>query len=93
MKKILKEVMGFIVGLTLLAQLAEAHCEVPCGIYDDAARVTALEEDAGTIRKAMLAIESTETNVNQKMRWVMTKEEHAQSIQDVCAQYFLTQRI
>ena len=29
------------------------HCQVPCGIYDDAVRVVQIEEDIATIRKAM----------------------------------------
>ena len=32
------------------------HCQVPCGIFDDGARVAALKEDAATIRKAMVQI-------------------------------------
>lgn len=32
------------------------HCQVPCGIFDDPARVTALKEDAATVRKAMVQI-------------------------------------
>ena len=30
---------------------------------------------------------------NQLSRWITTKDEHAQKIQDVISQYFLTQRI
>ena len=33
-----------------------AHCQVPCGIFDDPARVDALKEDAATVRKAMVQI-------------------------------------
>jgi len=75
-----------------------AHCQVPCGIYDDHARIHAMQEDATTIEKAMKQIESLSgsikiANVNQAVRWVHTKEEHAQRIQDVAAQYFLAQRV
>ena len=33
-----------------------SHCQVPCGIFDDPARVAALKEDAATVRKAMVQI-------------------------------------
>ena len=29
-----------------------SHCQVPCGIYDDAARIIQIKEDFGTIKKA-----------------------------------------
>ena len=80
-----------------------AHCEVPCGIYDDHMRIHMIEEDCATIEKAMNEImENTATAeaqsevslaAQQAVRWVMTKEEHATKIQDIASQYFLTQRI
>ena len=30
------------------------HCQVPCGIFDDPAKVSELKQDAATIRKAMV---------------------------------------
>ena len=30
-----------------------AHCQVPCGIYDDARKIIEIEEDIMTIKKAM----------------------------------------
>lgn len=73
---------------------------MPCGIYDDALRIIQLEEDIHTIEKAMLKIhELSEKNglsaqdQNQLMRWINTKEQHAQNIQDTMAEYFLAQRI
>ena len=75
-----------------------AHCEVPCGIYDDPARFTALHEDQTTIAKAItsindLALHDDALSHNQLARWVATKEEHATKTQHVIAQYFMTQRI
>ena len=29
----------------------DAHCQVPCGIYDDDGRIKTIKEDATTIRK------------------------------------------
>ena len=80
------------------ATVVRAHCEVPCGIYADKARVDALYEDAATIEKAMgqiaaLAGKADPLSANQLVRWVQTKEEHACRVQEVAWQYFMTQRI
>ncbi len=32
----------------------DAHCQVPCGIYDDDGRIKTLREDAATIHKVGL---------------------------------------
>ncbi|MEN8007992.1 MAG: superoxide dismutase [Ni] [Candidatus Krumholzibacteriota bacterium] len=82
----------------LLPQLAAAHCQVPCGIYDDAARVTGMYEDAATIEKAMaqmkdLAGKTGAQSANQFTRWVITKETHASNIITTVAEYFLTQKV
>jgi len=75
------------------------HCQVPCGIYDDSARIVLLKEHVTTIEKAMNQIEqlsesdSNAQNMNQLIRWVNTKEEHATLIQSTIADYFLAQRI
>jgi nickel superoxide dismutase len=56
-------------------------------------------EDEHTISKAQLTINELASGVldaqghNQMSRWVTTKEEHAQRIQDTIAAYFLAQRI
>ncbi len=77
---------------------AGAHCQVPCGIYDDAARIASMQEDAATIRKAAAAIielqaVDTAQAFNQTTRWVAEKERSASHIQEVVASYFLTQRV
>ena len=74
------------------------HCQVPCGIYDDAVRIVQIEEDIATIRKAMgmikgLAGKSDAQSMNQMIRWVNTKDEHASRIQESVSSYFLAQRI
>ncbi len=75
------------------------HCQVPCGIYDDAARIILLKEHVVTIEKAMNQInelsksESNAQNMNQSIRWINTKEEHATLIQSTITNYFLAQRI
>ncbi len=77
---------------------AVAHCQVPCGIYDDAARINRLREDAATIAKAVGKIQELAGShdvaaFNQASRWVMTKEEHASHIIEVVSKYFLTQKV
>ena len=61
----------------LTARHVAAHCEVPCGIYDDQARFQQMLEDTKTIAKAsdqihLLATESSPQNMNQLVRWVTT---------------------
>ena len=87
-----------LVALTLLPHLAFAHCQVPCGIYDDAARVARMYEDAATIEKAMvkmqdLADKGEAQSANQLTRWINTKEAHAANIITTVAEYFLTQKV
>ena len=83
---------------------ASAHCQIPCGIYDDELRVNLLEEHITTIEKSMKVInESMEqfadhesdagTHVNQIVRWVANKEEHADAFSEIVVEYFLTQRL
>ena len=80
------------------AERADAHCQVPCGIYDDAGRITMIREDATTIGKAItqigeLAGKTDPKSVNQVARWVTTKEQHASYIITVVSEYFLTQKV
>ena len=85
--------------IILTSSVLFSHCQVPCGIYDDAARIKQIQEDITTIQKAMKNINELSNNktapqdLNQLVRWVNTKEEHAQHIQDVIMQYFLAQRV
>ena len=76
---------------------APLHCQVPCGIYGDRMRIDMLMEDAATIEKGMKSIAELSAdpaaNANQLVRWVVTKEQHAQSIQDTVAAYWLAQRV
>jgi nickel superoxide dismutase len=90
--------LAFAAMLSLVPPRATAHCEVPCGIYDDHGRIVQMLEDTTTVAKAtdqILALEgrSDPVSVNQMVRWVTNKEEHATRIQQTIAQYFLTQRV
>ncbi len=79
------------------AHPAFSHCEVPCGIYGDEVRFYIIEEHINTIEKSMKMIvelsKEQNKNYNQLVRWINNKEQHANYIQDVVCQYFMTQRI
>ena len=74
-----------------------AHCEIPCGIYNDEMRIMMIREHVKTIEKSMKKITelsaASTINYNQLVRWVNNKEEHANKIQKIVTQYFMTQRI
>ena len=83
--------------LVVTTKIASAHCEVPCGIYHDELRIELIKEHIQTIEKAMNQIieiqKSDNINYNQLVRWINTKEDHANKIQEIAEQYFLTQRV
>ena len=96
MKKSILAVTLLAVPLVFVGPLY-SHCEIPCGIYDDALRVKQIVEHAGTIEKSMKQIiklsKGNSINYNQLVRWVTNKEAHANEIQHIVSQYFMTQRI
>lgn len=80
------------------ASTASGHCQVPCGIYNDHARVDMMLEDSATVLKAVkmiasLAGKTDEQSYNQRVRWIMNKEKHAQNVIATISNYFLTQRV
>ena len=90
--------LSFLVINLLASNIVSAHCQIPCGIYDDASRIILIKENFQTIKKSMDQIErlsdlSDPLSKNQTTRWIFTKEYHAQDIQDIISEYFLTQRI
>lgn len=97
MKKSFCQLFLGIIFLVGLSSNAFAHCEIPCGIYDDNARITMLFEHISTIEKSMNQIVALEKddhhNANQLIRWVMNKEDHANKLNEIVTQYFMTQRI
>lgn len=93
-----KPILTLFTSILLFQGFIFAHCQVPCGIYDDAARIVQIQEDFATIKKAMdkiisLSQEKDALSLNQATRWIVTKETHAQNIQEIISSYFLTQRI
>ena len=90
---------GFTLTTALLSTgVAHSHCQLPCGIYDDHARVHSMLEDADTIQKTVILIKDNSgkndaQSNNQLVRSIANKESHAQSIIETISDYFLTQRV
>ena len=75
-----------------------AHCQIPCGIYNDEARFTLMEEHVTTIEKSMklitgLSNDDPQAHTNQIVRWVVNKEQHADELSEIIVKYFLQQRV
>ena len=87
----------FAVLLTPSVTTVSAHCEIPCGIYDDAMRIDLMEEHIQTIEKSINLIQelskSADINYNQLVRWINNKDVHANALQDIVYTYFMNQRI
>lgn len=90
--------MAAMLFIPMTQPSAQAHCQIPCGIYDDYARIQSMLEDATTVEKSIRMItelsgKSDVQSQNQLIRWVMNKEEHAQRVISTISDYFLTQRL
>ncbi|MBN1392246.1 MAG: hypothetical protein JW947_05520 [Sedimentisphaerales bacterium] len=93
-----KLVLGVLLTvIACIAPILYSHCQIPCGIYDDPARLAAIAENITTIEKAMKSIEElsaqTKPNMNQIVRWVNVKDEHSEDTAHIVSYYFLAQRI
>ena len=92
---------NMLLSLLLIAVIVPvqiyAHCEIPCGIYNDKMRIDMLKEHVTTIEKSMnqiIELQKAETiNYNQLVRWINNKDDHADEMQHIVTQYFMTQRI
>ncbi len=97
MKKLNLILLAVLLPLSFSISTVSAHCEIPCGIYDDQLRTQLIAEHAATIEKSMKQImalgQADPANTNQLMRWVSNKEDHATEVQHIVSQYFMTQRI
>lgn len=89
--------IAVIIALASFAQFSDAHCQIPCGIYDDPVRVTLMKEHTQTIEKSMNEIirlsKEKEKNYNQIVRWVNNKDEHAEKLSHIATYYFMAQRL
>jgi len=102
-RKFVLAAIGAICLLVVTATDSSAHCQVPCGIYDDEARFTEMLEHVTTIEKSMNEItrlskeaeeeDENEENYNQIVRWVMNKENHSDKLAEIVTYYFVAQRI
>eukprot|EP00924_Labyrinthula_sp_SR-Ha-C_P002941 maker-scaffold_13-snap-gene-11.5-mRNA-1 protein AED:0.17 eAED:0.17 QI:55/1/1/1/0/0/3/176/201 len=75
-------------SINLVFGLRGGHCQVP----------SELKENAATVRKAMVQINELGgkgdlLSLNQTVRWINTKEEHAKKIITLVAEYSLCQRV
>lgn len=100
MQQLLRATASVLLSISIysFSATAAAHCQIPCGIYDDHARVQSMLEDAATTQKASKMIEELAgkkdpQSQNQLVRWVVNKEKHAQNVIDTISDYFLTQRV
>lgn len=87
-----------LAAISFVPALAAAHCQIPCGIYDDHARIHEMREHVLTIDKSVrlineLTAKSDPQSLNQKVRWIQNKEAHAEKIIRIVSDYFLVQKI
>jgi len=92
----MKKAAGYLTIMVLFAaaipESVRAHCQVPCGIYDDQMRIHLMEEHVATIEKSMNEI-TAKPEMNQAVRWVMNKDKHADELSEIVTYYFMAQRI
>ena len=97
MKKLTLIMLTVLLPLSFIISDVNAHCEIPCGIYDDQLRTQLIAEHATTVEKSMNQImelgKANPVNYNQLVRWISNKEKHATEIQQIVSRYFMTQRI
>ena len=101
MKNLIKTKIAIVALFAILVgglvTQVHSHCQIPCGIYDDGARLKMVAEHTRTIEKSMKQIaalsETPPDNYNQIVRWVNNKEYHADAISEIVTDYFLMQRV
>lgn len=97
MKKLTFVTLALLLAVLFVPKFASAHCQVPCGIYDDSTRFDLMNEHVTTIEKSMNQINELSAdmakNANQVVRWVNNKEDHADQFTEIVTYYFLAQRI
>jgi nickel superoxide dismutase len=95
--RVLSKYILVLLLFVLTANLAYSHCQIPCGIYGDFTRIDLMREHIATIEKSMKQInelsKSSSENMNQVVRWVNNKDEHADKLTEIITYYFLSQRV
>jgi nickel superoxide dismutase len=91
------QLLSIVLFLSVISSSLLAHCQVPCGIYGDKMRFDMLSEHITTIEKSMNQINELSgdaaKNMNQLVRWVNNKDNHADEFTEIVTYYFLAQRI
>jgi hypothetical protein len=91
------QILSVVLLLFVISNSIFAHCQVPCGIYGDKMRFDILREHITTIEKSMKLIDElsgdSAKNMNQLVRWVNNKDNHADEFTEIVTYYFLAQRI
>jgi nickel superoxide dismutase len=97
MRSSLLAISAAAAALVATSGVARAHCQIPCGIYNDPLRFTLMEEDVTTIEKAMNQInelgQQQPVDYNQIVRWVDNKDDHADKLSETVTYYFMAQRV
>ena len=85
------------ISAAAFASMAYSHCQIPCGIYGDKARFDMIAENITTIEKSMKQItelsNQPKPDMNQLVRWVQNKENHADDTSHIITYYFMAQRV
>lgn len=88
---------GVLLLAAIMGSLAYSHCQIPCGIYGDEGRFKEMAEHITTIEKSMKQIEALSAeqkpNMNQVVRWVNNKDQHADKLSEIVTYYFMAQRV
>ncbi|MHC4691139.1 MAG: superoxide dismutase [Ni] [Planctomycetota bacterium] len=100
MRNTIRKKVAILIVLVLMmvfASMVYSHCQIPCGIYGDPARFDMIAEHTTTIEKSMKQITSlskqNKPDMNQIVRWVQNKEQHADELSHIVTHYFMAQRI
>ena len=91
-------VLGSILaGSAFFVSVVYSHCQIPCGIYGDQMRFDMIAEHITTIEKSIKLITELSSqdkpNMNQIVRWVQNKDEHADEVSHIITYYFMAQRV
>ena len=98
MSKFLVKLVVLLSAILAYAPISHSHCQVPCGIFDDRAEVEAMLLDVVTARKSVKEIialsgKTDPQSLNQLVRWINNKDDHADKIISTISEYFLAQRV
>ena len=82
--------------ITLIShQLLHSHCQMPCGIYDDALVFKYVDQYIETMQKGVKELNSLGSDTPNKraqfIRWVALKEEQSNQVAELITTYFLQQ--